>query len=504
MSAIENPQPINAGDPKPARKKKGKGDSATTNGTPAATPAPPVKAETDSNAPTSDGATESSYVRELQKNIRNISKKLNGMQKAESVVAENPGVDLDELIKQKKLNADQKAQVQKKPQLQSQLAQYEEQVKHFQKLDGDYQAQMKKQKEELEAAHTSDLQKAKDEVAKSGAANVDIEVRKKLLTFSRFLRAAAAKRNEEETAESDESKAFEGALLLVYGGDEQAVDTALKLINGSDEQVLGIDGTAVPVTYSQVRDASASHFPFQAEEQWVDSVASANAAASDTAATQPSSDPTIANAGLTELDTADSQVNGTHSDPQDLTTPAQTSAADEAGNEAGDRWDTTATAAEKSLEDSYEIIPRPADEVESAPQASLTPGQKTSWADDTPTNDIPSGNQAAESWDVKTAGEQADPTAPPATEISAATPQDDGFSEVPGRHRGGRGGHRGDVRGRGRGRGGHRGDGEFRGRGRGGFRGGRGGSDGEFRGRGRGRGGPRGGSGSGGANAPSS
>lgn len=122
------------------------------------------------------------------------------------------------------------------------------------------------------------------------------------------------------------------------------------------------------------------------------------------------------------------------------------------------------------------MIPRPNEEVDT-PAPSAEP-QSTSWADDTAGFEGPSGNQAGESWDTKAPGQQ--DTAP----VTPA-PADDGFSEVPGRHRG-RGGLRGG-----------RGDGEFRGRGgrggprgRGGFRGGRG--DGEFRGRGRGRGAPRG------------
>ena len=41
--------------------------------------------------------------------------------------------------------------------------------------------------------------------------------------------------------------ACEGTLLLVYGGDQKAVETALNLIEGSDEQVMSIEGTLLPV-----------------------------------------------------------------------------------------------------------------------------------------------------------------------------------------------------------------------------------------------------------------
>lgn len=265
-------------------------------------------------------------------------------------------------------------------------------------------------------------------------------------------------------------------------------------------------GKANPFADSQVKQASIDHAPFQAEETWVDSVAEANAAAPETA-----SDPTVAHAGLTELDAAGgpngmSMSNNTET----VTSPPQAGAGDVAGNAAGDRWDTT-TGAEKALaEDEYTIVPRPQDEVDtpaSAGPAGATQEKITSWADEPPAYEAAAtGNLAGENWDMKTAGDQTDNSwADGATQAAgdgwgdgtadaSGTTQEegDGFHQVPGRHRGrgrGRGGD-GEFRGRGRGRGGFRGDGEFRGRGRGGFRGGRG-EMGEFRGRGggyRGRG----------------
>ena len=256
----------------------------------------------------------------------------------------------------------------------------------------------------------------------------------------------------------------------------------------------------------------------------MDSVAQASAAGAETSeppstvAPASGSDPTIAHAGLTELDTS-TKINGvTPAAAHDaVTSPPTGATGDEAGNAAGDRWDATAPGAGMTgTDESYEMVPRPQDELETpAPAQSVE--RSTSWADEPPAYDAQtSGNQAGESWDLKPAGEQADNTwsggdAAAAAGVTAdsswadgaadatagATGQDegDGFHPVPGRHRGrGRGGHGdGEFRGRGRGRGGFRGDGEFRGRGRGGFRGGRG-EGGEFRGRGgRGRGGPRGG-----------
>lgn len=547
-TAVSNPSPVNGGESKASRRKKAKDGSVSGSAPSPAVPDGPGKEDSSLEAKGDGdvGAYEHPYIKELAKHIRNTHKKLSGMQKVDAVIAENPDSSLDELVAQRKINADQKAAALKKPQLQQQLATFEEQISQYRKFDAEYQTQLQKQKDDLTSQHQKELEKAKDELKLEGVTAGAAELRKKLLVFSQFLRAAAAKRTVEEEADTDESRAFEGALLLVYGGDQNAVETAVKLIEGSEEQVPSIEGVSLPVKCksafrfvgvsracrvlarqlqpqdpanrfadSQVKQASIDHAPFQAEETWVDSVAEANATPAETA---PVSDPTIAHAGLTELDTS-AQPNGVSAEAgtDTITSPPQADAGDETGNAAGDRWDTTAAGAEKPpMDDSFEMIPRPQDEVETPASAvpEAAPQEKSmSWADEPPAYDAgPSGNLAGESWDIKAAGEQSDNAwagpdataqassnswADGATDAATGAVQEDGdgFHPVPGRNRGrggrGRGGD-GEFRGRGRGRGGFRGDGEFRGRGRGGFRGGRG-EGGEFRGRGgRGRG-PRGG-----------
>lgn len=69
----------------------------------------------------------------------------------------------------------------------------------------------------------------------------------KILTLSRFLRAAAARRQLEDD-DSDLTKAFEGALLQVYGGDAAAVNAAEKLIDGADVGVPSTEGILLSVT----------------------------------------------------------------------------------------------------------------------------------------------------------------------------------------------------------------------------------------------------------------
>ena len=66
------------------------------------------------------------------------------------------------------------------------------------------------------------------------------EAKDNMLVLSKFLRAAAAKRQSGDET-SDENRAFEGALLLVYGGDAGAVSAMEKLIEGSDEKVPAVD-----------------------------------------------------------------------------------------------------------------------------------------------------------------------------------------------------------------------------------------------------------------------
>ena len=101
---------------------------------------------------------------------------------------------------------------------------------------------------ELSSQHEKALEKIKEEARVEALSSSANELRKKLLTFSQFLRAAAAKRTIEEEADTDESRAFEGALLLVYGGDQKAVETAVNIIEGANERVPSIEGIELAVT----------------------------------------------------------------------------------------------------------------------------------------------------------------------------------------------------------------------------------------------------------------
>lgn len=169
------------------------------------------------------------------------------MQKVDAIIEANPGVSLDDLVASKKINADQKASAQKKPGLQAQLAQLNEQVAQYKKFDQEYQQKISQEKEILQRSHSEELEKLRKILKEESELESKKQFQEKFLTLSRFLRAAAARRQLEED-DSDLTKAFEGALLLVYGGDATALGAAEKLIDGSDDKVPSTDGVALNVT----------------------------------------------------------------------------------------------------------------------------------------------------------------------------------------------------------------------------------------------------------------
>jgi hypothetical protein len=165
------------------------------------------------------------------------------MNKVDAIIKENPGVSLDDLVNSRKINADQKAQALKKPQLLFHLNMLEEQLTLLRRIEVDHEKATAREKEKWLAAQEADITKA--------LANAQREVAKgrkvDLLVFSRFLAAAATRRTQGDN-DSDEARAFEGALLLVYGGDVKAVDGMQKIIDGSEEKVVDVQGEVTNTT----------------------------------------------------------------------------------------------------------------------------------------------------------------------------------------------------------------------------------------------------------------
>ncbi len=197
------------------------------------------------------------------------------------------------------------------------------------------------------------------------------------------------------------------------------------------------------------------------------------------------SDPTVAHAGLTEIDAgADTPMAETvvltngHDAPVEPPTPTDApvnaSTGDEAANAAGEsQWDTGNGTKDLSMSQEWVEVPRDPAETETGLHATPAEvGNTQSWADEQPDHPPPTL-----------------PTAPSnaSTGITANTASveaNDGFHQVQ-RHNRGRSEHNGFRGGRGGGyRGRGRGDGRGRGRGRGGGPGhnnGNGGNGGFFR-----------------------
>lgn len=136
------------------------------------------------------------------------------------------------------INGDQKAQILKKPSLQAQLAQFEEQVAQYQKIHDHYRAQAESDKASVDKA----VAQARTEALAEANAAFEKKQHDGLMVVSQFLRLAAYRREEAADPESDETQAIEGVLLAIYAGDESAVSSLLKLVNGTDDKVLSVPG----------------------------------------------------------------------------------------------------------------------------------------------------------------------------------------------------------------------------------------------------------------------
>jgi hypothetical protein len=161
-------------------------------------------------------------------------------------------LSLDDLVSARKINADQKTQILKKPQLQASLAQLEEQIAQYKKFDQEYKARLQAEKAELEKTHIEQAAKKLESAVSAAKAEAEAsyakELQSNLLLVSQFLRLAAARRSEEADAALDENMALEGVLLSVYSGDETAVATMIKLISGADENVYAVTGEELQTT----------------------------------------------------------------------------------------------------------------------------------------------------------------------------------------------------------------------------------------------------------------
>ncbi|KAG6005034.1 hypothetical protein E4U21_000549 [Claviceps maximensis] len=373
---------------------------------------------------------ESPYIKELQKNIRNLNKKLTNASKTDSILRQHVGTPLDELVNSRVINTDQKIQIEKKPALQAQLAQMEQQLVQFQKVHEQYRLRAAADKAEWEKS----IEKAKNDAVSDAKAGFQQSLKDSLLTLSQFLRLAAYRREEASEPESDESQAIEGVLLAIYAGDDNAVSSMLKLVQGTDDKVFSVPGEELQTTYSVVKTLATEYKTplYEGSPQSEDVASESIVNGAELAAGEASTiGEQFSSANASVAIDAASAVTGSQCDTDN-------------GLSASEGWVDVK-------------VPHDPSETETQPDGTSPPP--------------PTVAAAADTQSKSSANKQPEPAALESHPIANGAPHDESHS-IPrnksrqdregsgswrGRGRGenrGRGGHRGDMRGRGRGRGG--------------------------------------------------
>ncbi|KAL1858149.1 hypothetical protein Daus18300_010030 [Diaporthe australafricana] len=341
MAAASVQNPPTQSESKSSKKKKAKAAAAAER---TESPAPAATPDQAASVSGNNEISENAYVRELKKGIRNTNKKIGNASKTQALVDEHKskGKTPEQLVQDKIINADQKKQVDNLISLKAELARLEEQLTTYEKIDGEYRAQL--------ASVKSDIEKRLSETHEREKADAVAEVKNKyetdskkslhdgLLVLSQFLRLAAHRRAEGPESPDDEDQALEGILLGVYGGDESAVSVMLKLCEGTDDKTAGVGGETLQTTYATVKASAAAH-----SAPLYQTAAEAETEIEPAVATETiQTDPTVANAGLTEIDAGtDTALTNGHSDEAavDSTIP-NADVGDTAANAAGEnQWD---------------------------------------------------------------------------------------------------------------------------------------------------------------------
>lgn len=103
---------------------------------------------------------------------------------------------------------------------------------------------VEEEKAEAEAKFTKAVAEAREQGRQEGLE----EATAKILTVVRFLRLAGYRR-QAKSGNDQEDDAIERILVLVYGGDQSAVDVCMKLANGSDEKIDDFDVTCTVLRF---------------------------------------------------------------------------------------------------------------------------------------------------------------------------------------------------------------------------------------------------------------
>ncbi|RMZ77873.1 hypothetical protein DV738_g4191, partial [Chaetothyriales sp. CBS 135597] len=336
---------------KTARKRKPKAEqsvAAADSASHSSEPAPVATGHANGDSTTID----SPHIKELNRQIRNIHKKIAASAKADAVIADNPGKSLDELVAEKKLNSDQKAQILKKPGLQTQVSQLEEQVSHYRAFFHEVEERFNREKAELIESHQQEVARLRQEIEEQSQTPKTKDIDDELKVISHFLHAAASKRQSED-ADSEEVRAFEGILLQIYQGNFTALTTLRNLIIGSEEKVADTENNLLDVTFAQVRTAALA-----------ESVEIANVAEEESAVPEPVQDSATAYPDLDDTAAASAQTNGSAA-PQSGSLSPEASTADEAANQVAEAgWNpeaSTTTDGSANAEEWVHISGKPAE-----------------------------------------------------------------------------------------------------------------------------------------------
>ncbi|EFE44142.1 conserved hypothetical protein [Trichophyton verrucosum HKI 0517] len=408
MSAVTAPS--NPSQTQNTKKRRGKAEASATVAAPVSvaasnTDAPSVAAAADGSA---NGHHEPSFLRELQNNQTDETSQ-NATAKVDAIIAENPGKSLEELVALKKINADQKAQALKKPALQETIAHIEEQIAQYKQLEAYYEEQRAKEIAKIEAQHKDEIESLKKNLETESKESSEKRFKDRLLVLSRFLRAAAAMRGVADE-HSIQARGFEGALYQVYGGTEQAVDAMVKLIDGTDDKVPSVESEILDITSlsSQSTDKFAlvdAQIKRTSLEDYAQSTGEAvlteeeAAPAADANAVQ--TDPTIANAGLTEAEeptvsqaaAADSfqpKPQSTAEEAAPLKPTEENVAANEIAQTVSVEWDPNPYKPSASTEEWLSVqVPQPGTAAEASVAAEAAvrqPLTSETWVEEPPTN----------------------------------------------------------------------------------------------------------------------
>lgn len=171
----------------------------------------------------------------------NLSLKQENIRKSEDKIKD---LTEEEQAATKLINPDERSKIATKPITSAVYKELNEIHEVLKKVADAEDKRIDVEKAEADAKFGSAVTEAREEGRKAGAE----EATAKILTVVRFLRLAGYRR-QYKSPNDHEDDAIEKLLVLVYGGDQAAVDACLKLADGSKEVIDDFDVTCMLSNY---------------------------------------------------------------------------------------------------------------------------------------------------------------------------------------------------------------------------------------------------------------